>query len=39
MINNPKLIEKIIKDIENISEEDLDKVIQEADKEIKSIKE
>ena len=39
MINDPKLINEILDEINNTSKEDLDKAIEEADKEIKSIKE
>ncbi len=35
MINNPKLIKEIIQDIENTSKEDLDKAIEEVEKELK----
>ena len=35
MINDPKLIGKIIQDIRNTSKEDLDKAIEEVEKELK----
>ena len=36
MINNPVLIEQILKDIKNIDKEDLDKAFEEVEKELKS---